>query len=287
MSLKTNKELLDRAKAEGYAVGAFNVNNIEQTIAALEAAEEEKSPIIIAVTEGAIKYAGEPFFFDAVPKMLKAAGVPASLHLDHGKKMEMIMKCVGKGFTSVMYDGSSLSFEANVAETRKVAEAAKARRVSVEGEIGRVGGVESGVSSAPGGDEELLTDPEEAKRFVELTGIDSVAVAVGTVHGMRKQTAKIDLDRISAIAALVTVPLVLHGASGAPDETCVEVVKRGIHKINIGTELQKSFARGVADFIASNPDVIDPRKILRPGMNTMKEAVRNKIRLFGSAGRAW
>ncbi|HOX28515.1 MAG TPA: class II fructose-bisphosphate aldolase [bacterium] len=284
MALRTNKELLDHAKANGYAVGAFNVNNLEQVIAVLETAEEEKAPVIIAITEGAIKYAGETFFFKAAPVMAADAKIPASVHLDHGGKFANIVKCVKGGFSSVMFDGSSLPFEENAGMTKKVVEVAHPVGISVEGEIGHVGGKEGGVD---GGNDEILTDPAEAKRFAEETGVDSLAVAVGTVHGMRTQTAKLDLGRISAISSVVAVPLVLHGASGVPDEVFDEVIARGIHKINIGTELQKSFSTAMRQFAGDNPKIIDIRKLFRPAIDGMKESVRTKIRLFKSNGKAW
>jgi fructose-bisphosphate aldolase class II len=285
MSLKNNKELQEHARANGYAVGAFNVNNIEQIRGVIETAVEEKSPVIVAVTEGAIKYGGWELFRAALPRMAAAAPVPVSVHLDHGAKYDNIVKSIIGGFSSVMYDCSTLPFERNAAEMRRVVEVARPAGVSVEGEIGHVGGAEGGVASS--GDDESLTEPEEAARFAELSGLDTLAVAVGTVHGMRKQTAKIDFERISAIAKVVKTPLVLHGASGVPDEAFNEIISRGITKINIGTEVQKSFSAGLRKFIAENPDAIDIRKLMKPAVEEMKEAVRTKIRLFKSNGKAW
>lgn len=284
MSLKNNRELQEHARANGYAVGAFNINNIEQIRGVVETAVEEKSPVIIAVTEGAIKYAGWEIFCAALPRIAAAAPVPVAVHLDHGNKFDTIVKCIVGGFSSVMYDCSTLPFDQNVAEMKRVVEMAKPVGISVEGEIGHVGGGEAGVS-APGGDE-ILTDPEEAARFAELSGLDTVAVAVGTVHGMRKQTAKLDLERISAIAKAVKIPLVLHGASGVPNEAFDEIISRGISKINIGTEVQKSFSAGLRKFAEENPDAIDFRKFAKPAVEEMKEAVRTKIRLFKSNGKA-
>jgi fructose-bisphosphate aldolase class II len=285
MSLKNNNELLEHAAAHGYAVGAFNVNNLEQIRGVIETAVEEKAPVIVAVNEGAIKHGGWPLFCEALPKMAVEVPVPVSVHLDHGSTFENVVKSIVGGFTSVMYDCSKLSFEENVAEMRRVVAVARSVGVSVEGEIGYVGGKEAG--AADSGDEKILTDPDEAARFTEASMVDSLAVAVGTVHGMRKQTAKIDLERVSAIAAVVKVPLVLHGASGVPDDVFEEIIRRGIRKINIGTELQKSFTAGVRGFLAGNPDAIDVRKVLKPGIDNMKEAVRMKIRLFKSSGKAW
>ena len=285
MSLKNNNELLKHAVAHGYAVGAFNVNNIEQIRAVLETAVEEKAPVIVAVTESAIEHGGWPLFCQALPMMAAEASVPVSVHFDHGTTFENVVKGIVGGFTSVMYDCSKLSFEENAAQMRRVVAVARAVGVSVEGEIGYVGGKEAG--AADSGDEKILTDPDEAARFAEASMVDSLAVAVGTIHGMRKQTAKIDLERVSAIAALVKVPLVLHGASGVPDDVFEEIIRRGIRKINIGAELQKIFTAGVREYLAENPDAIDIRKIFKPGIDNMKEAVRMKMRLFGSSGKAW
>jgi len=276
---------MEHAAAHGYAVGAFNVNNLEQIRGVIEAAVEEKAPAIVAVTEGAIKHGGWPLFCNALLRMAAEAPVPISVHLDHGGKFDNVVKSIVGGFTSVMYDCSTLSFEENAAEMRRVVAVARPVGVSVEGEIGHVGGKEAGVANS--GDEEVLTDPDEAAKFAESSMVDSLAVAVGTVHGMRKQTAKIDLDRVSAIAAVVKCPLVLHGASGVPNEVFEEVIRRGIRKINIGTELQKTFAAGVRAFLAENPDAIDVRKFLKPGIENLKEAARTKMRLFKSSGMAW
>lgn len=285
MSLKTNNELLEHAAAHGYAVGAFNVNNLEQIRGVIETAVEEKAPVIVAVTEGAIKHGGWPLFCEALPRMAAEAQAPVSVHLDHGGKFDNVVRSIVGGFTSVMYDCSTLSFEENAAEMRRVVAVARPVGVSVEGEIGHVGGKEAGAADT--GDEEILTDPDVAAKFAEASMVDSLAVAVGTVHAMRKQTAKIDLERVSAIAAVVKVPLVLHGASGVPDDVFEELIRRGIRKINIGTELQKCFTAGLREFLAANPNAIDIRKVLKPGMDNMKEAARTKMRLFKSSGKAW
>jgi ketose-bisphosphate aldolase len=285
MSLKNNSDLLNHAASHGYAVGAFNVNNIEQIRAVLETAVEEKAPVIVAVTESAVRYAGWPLFSKALTGMADAAPVPVSVHFDHGETFESVVMAIMGGFTSVMYDCSKLPLAENAAQMRRVVAVARTEGVSVEGEIGHVGGKNAGPAEVR--DEEILTDPDDAARFAEESMVDSLAVAVGTVHGMRKQTAKIDLERISAIASAVKVPLVLHGASGVPDDIFKEVIRRGIRKINIGAELQKSFTAGVREYLAENTDAIDIRKIFKPGIDNMKESVRKKMRLFGSSGQAW
>lgn len=284
MSLVNNKVMQEHAREHGYAVGAFNVNNVEQIHAVLETAAEEKAPVIVAVSEGAIKHGGWALFSKALPVMAAESPVPVAVHLDHGLKFENLVRAIVGGFNSVMYDCSTLPFDENVAELKRVVAMAHPVGVSVEAEIGHVGGKEGGVLQEG---EEVLTEPEEAVRYAEESGVDTLAVAVGTVHGMRKQTAKLDLERISAIAKVVKIPLVLHGASGVPDAVFEEIIARGITKINIGTELQKTFSAGMRKFMAENPDAIDIRKLLKPGIAAMKESVRTKIRLFKSNEKAW
>lgn len=305
--LVTNRELLDAAQAGGYAVGHFNINNMEFVQAITGAAEELRSPVIVAVSQGAIKYAG---FRNLVSLVTVAAGnvsVPISLHLDHGTDMGIIEQCITGGFTSVMIDGSHLSFEENIAVTREVVEKARPAGVSVEGELGRLAGVEDQISVAE--KDALFTDPERAEEFVAKTGVDALAVAIGTSHGAYKFKGepRLALDRLGEINARVSVPLVLHGASGVnqehvklaneygasltgtrgvPDESIREAVKRGICKVNIDTDMRIAFAAFVRKALAERPDVFDPRKILAPARDAVSEVVRGKIELFGSKSRA-
>lgn len=284
MVLVTNAYLLKKADEGGYAVGAFNANNMEMIQAIIETAEEEKSPVILQASQGAIKYAGLDMIVAMVKSCAERTKVPVSLHLDHGTDYEQNVRCLRAGFTSLMYDGSSKPFEENVATTKKIVDIAHIVGVSVEAEIGRVGGTEEHIVVSEV--EALMTDPGEAKKFVDLTGVDSLAVAVGTVHRMMTREAKLDFDRIAKIKKLVKIPLVLHGASGVPDDGVKKAVAAGIRKINIATELNKSFTNAVAKAIKDAPTEVDPRKMLTKGKEATKAAVREKMKLFNSCGKA-
>ena len=305
--LVTNKALLDAAREGGYAVGAFNINNMEFIQAILSAAAELRSPAIIAVSEGAIKYAGFDTLVSLVRVELEGKNIPVSLHLDHGKDMSVIERCISGGFTSVMIDGSHLPFDENVAVTKEVVGKAGPAGVSVEGELGRLAGIEDNVSVSE--QDALFTDPDEAKMFVERTGIDSLAIAVGTSHGAYKFKGepRLALDRISTIASLVDVPLVLHGASGVnqehvelansfgadiagargvPDEAITEAVKLGIAKVNIDTDMRIAFMAFLRKSLGEKKDNIDPRKYLGAAREAVVEVVRSKMKLFRSEGKA-
>ena len=282
--LVSSKELLLDAQKHGYAVGAFNTNNLEITHAIIRAAEAKKAPILIQISAGAIRYAGLDFLPMIARQAAMKASVPVAIHLDHGPSFELVMKALRVGFTSVMRDASKLPFEQNVAEVVKVVEAAHAVGVPVEAEIGKIGGAEEHVVVSER--EALMTDPDEAARFVEASGCDFLAVAIGNAHGFYKGEPKLDFDRLAAIREKVPVPLVLHGASGIPDEQIRKAVERGICKINIDTEIRYAFATTVRAFMEENPKQIDPRKILGPAIEAMQAVVERKIELFGSAGRA-
>ena len=302
----TNKDLLVPARRKAYAVGAFNVNNLEAVLAVYEAAVEEKSPAIIAVTPSAIKYAGLPYISRIAKTAAESAPVPMSLHLDHGEDFDTVSKCVSAGFSSVMIDGSHLKFEENIALTKRVVGLAHPKGVSVEAELGRLAGVEEKTVEEK---EAILTDPDNAKEFVDLTGVDSLAVAVGTSHGAYKfkAEAKLDFDRLKVISKKVSVPLVLHGASsvpkwiiekaskygaqlegakGIPEEHIQKAIGFGIAKINIDTDLRLAFTATVREVLTNSPKEFDPRKILGPAKEAMKQVVRGKMQLFGSSGKA-
>lgn len=304
--LVTNKDLLVPATHKGYAVGAFNVNDLEVVLAVAEAAVEERSPAIVAVTPSAIKYGGLAYLSKIVRTAAENSPVPMSLHLDHGEDFETTSKCVGAGFTSVMIDGSHLSFEDNVALTKKVVDVAHPKSVSVEAELGRLAGVEEKTVEEK---DAILTDPSVAKEFVERTGVDALAVAVGTSHGAYKFKAepKLDFERLKLIRKQVSVPLVLHGASsvpgwiiekatkygaklegakGIPEDNIKKAIALGIAKINIDTDLRLAFTAAVREVLANSPKEFDPRKILGPAKDAMKEVVKGKMRLFGSSGKA-
>jgi fructose-bisphosphate aldolase class II len=305
--LATNKELMAAARQGKYAVGAFNINNMEFLQAITGAAEELGSPVIIALSEGAIKYAGFRNIVSMVRLTAEEKRVPISLHLDHGKDMDVIARCIEGGFTSVMIDGSALPFEENIAVTAKVVERARSKGVSVEGELGKLAGIEDNVSVAER--EATFTDPAQAEEFVKRTGVDALAIAVGTSHGAYKFTgeANLALDRVSEIASRVKSLLVLHGASGVkqenvdlankfgasimgakgvPDAAIVEAIRRGISKVNIDTDMRIAFNAYVRKALSEKPEEIDPRKVLGPGREAVAAVVREKIKLFGSEGRA-
>jgi len=285
MGFVTNAFLLNKAQERRYAVGAFNMNNMEIVQAIVETADEERSPVILQASQGAIKYAGLDYILGISRVALEMATVPMSLHLDHGTDIVQVVKCIRSGFSSVMYDGSKLPLEQNMANTKKISEIAHMVGISIEGELGRISGVEDQISVAER--EAMMTDPDEAERFVNETQVDALAVSVGTVHGMRKREAALNIPLIEEIRKRVKIPLVLHGASGVPDGMVREAVKAGICKINIDTELRKAFTRGISIVLKEKPDEIDPRKILARAKLEMKEAVREKMRLFGCAGKAW
>jgi len=304
--LVTNRDLLFSAKRSPYAVGAFNINNLESLLAVVEAAVEEKSPVIVAVTPSAIKYGGLSYLAKIVKTAAEITPVPMSLHLDHGENFETVSKCVEAGFTSVMIDGSFLKFKENVALTKRVVDFAHPKGVSVEAELGRLAGVEESTVEEK---EAVLTDPNAAEEFVKRTKVDALAVAIGTSHGAYKFKAepKLDFERLSQIKKKVDLPLVLHGASsvpqwiiekatrygaelagakGIPEEHIKRAISLGIAKINIDTDLRLAFTATIREFLANSPKEFDPRKILGPAKEAMKEVVKGKMRLFGSSGKA-
>jgi len=283
MVLVSNKELMDKAYEEGYAVGAFNINNMEILQAIVSAAVEENSPVILAASTGAIKYAGMDYLVSMVRVAAQSVDIPMSLHLDHGPDFEWAMKCIRGGFTSVMIDGSKYPYDQNVALTRRVVESAHACGVPVEAELGRLVGVEDEISVTER--EAFFTDPEEARSFVEETECDSLAVSIGNAHGIYKGEPKLDFKRLEEIHEVVEVPLVLHGASGIPDHDITRATKHGISKINIDTELRLAFRDAVRKVVCET-DVYDPRKFAGPARDAMREVVRHKIRIFGSKDKA-
>ena len=305
--LVTGLEILSKARREGYGVGAFNTNNMEITQAILEAAEAKRSPVILALSEGALKYGGRELT-TMVREAARDASVPVAVHLDHGSSYETVLRALRYGFTSVMIDKSGEDFETNVRETRRVVEAAHAVGVSVEAELGRLAGIEEHV--AVDEKDALLTNPREAQLFVEQTGIDFLAVAIGTSHGPYKGKGKpfIDHERLVKIAGLLgkDYPLVLHGASGVPQELVrrfraaggeigdahgiapediQKAIAEGIAKINTDTDLRLAFTTRVREVLNDDPKVFDPRKILGPAREEMRKVVEARMDLFGSSGR--
>ena len=306
MALVPGLDILKAARAGGYGVGAFNTNDMEITQAILEAAEETRSPVIVAISEGGLKFGGR-LLVDIVKTLGSEVTVPVAIHLDHGSSFESCMRAIRYGFTSVMIDKSHEDEAENVRQTLRVVEAAHAVGVSVEAEIGRLVGVEEHVvvSEADG----ALTKPDEAHRFMDATGADSLAIAIGTSHGANKGKGRpfIDHERIKAIAALVPQPLVMHGASGVPealvarlnaaggsladasgirDDDVAKAVTEGIAKINTDTDLRLAFTARVREVLRDRPSEFDPRKILGPARDEMREVVKARMLLFGSAGKA-
>lgn len=282
--LVTSKELLLDAQKNNYAVGAFNVENMEMVMAVLAAAEEKQSPVIMQTTPGTVKYAGLDYFFANVRAAAERSKIPVVMHLDHGNSFELAMQAYRLGYTSIMIDGSKLPFEENIALTKAVTDAAHPGKIPVEGELGKVGGKEDDLDN--GVVENPYTDPQEAKEFVERTKVDSLAVGVGTSHGVYKGTPKVNMEVLNQIKEAVDVPLVLHGTSGVPDEQVIECVKRGICKVNYATDLRIAFTKGVKAFMAENPDEFDPKKYDAWGMEEVKKYVMQKIEVLGSTGKA-
>ncbi len=282
--LVTLRELMQDAEKNHYAVGAFNTNNMEIVQAIVESAHEEQSPVILQASQGALKYAGVDYIVAMVEAASKKTNVPIALHLDHGTDYDQIVMCVRTGFSSVMIDGSKRPLDENIKITQEIVKFAKTAGLSVEGELGRIGGTEDQISVTDR--EASMTIPAEAKRFCDETGVDALAVSIGNAHGQYKGKPELDFNRLREIKAIVDTPLVLHGASGIPGEDIQEAVKIGVSKINIDTEIRQAFHRSVKAFIEANPNEYDPRKILTPAKAEMKKVIIGKMRLFGSSNRA-
>lgn len=282
--LVNSKEVLEKAKEGKYAVPHFNINNLEWARFILEECEKEKSPVILGVSEGAKKYM---VGFHTVTEMVKAMvdelqiTVPVVLHLDHGSSVASCKEAIDAGFTSVMIDASKYSVEENIQMTKEVVEYAHQKNVTVEAEIGHVGGEEDGVA-----DELAYAKIEDAIRLAKETGIDSLAPALGSVHGIYKGEPKLDFQRMMEIKEKTNLPLVLHGGSGIPDELIKKSVTCGICKLNINTDLQIVWAKAVRSFLKENQLVYDPRKVIKAGEQAIKDKIDEKIRLLESNGKA-
>jgi len=279
MALVSSRELLLAAQRNGYAVGAFNAENMEMVQAIIEAAEELNAPVLVQTTPGTLKYAPPSAFAGLVSRLARGVKAPIALHLDHGNSLALAEQCAREGYTSLMIDGSLLPFNSNVTLTRSVV--AMACDLPVEAELGTVGGKEDDYEAKP-----QYTDPAEAADFVERTGISSFAVAIGTAHGVYKGIPKLDIDRLSEIRKVVEIPLVLHGTSGVPHDQVRACIERGICKVNYATELRIAFSDAVKANIAAKPDNFDPKKFLAAGRDAVKARVIELIRLCGSDGKA-
>ncbi|WP_045214966.1 class II fructose-1,6-bisphosphate aldolase [Desulfonatronovibrio magnus] len=306
MPLTSPKEMFDRAYDGKYAIGAFNVNNMEIIQGIIKAAEEEQSPLILQVSAGARKYAGQGYIIKLMEAALEEADLPIVLHLDHGQTFEICKEVIDGGFTSVMIDGSHLSFEENIALTKQVVEYAHDKNVWVEAELGRLAGVEDEVSS----EENVYTVPDEAAEFVERTGCDSLAIAIGTSHGAYKFKGepKLDFDRLETISSMLPrYPLVLHGASsvlpefvamaneyggqvadakGVPEDFLRKAATMGVCKINIDTDIRLAMTAVIRKFFKENPQEFDPRSYLKPARQAVKDMVQHKIKtVLGSSNK--
>ena len=308
MPLIGPKKMFEAAYAGQFAIGAFNVNNMEIIQGIMRAASEEKSPLILQVSAGARKYAGQTYIMKLVEAALtEDPSIPVCVHLDHGPSFEMCRDCIDGGFTSVMIDGSSLPFEENIALTKKVVEYAHPRGVWVEAELGRLAGIEEHVVS----EGHSFTDPDEAVEFVEKTSCDSLAVAIGTSHGAYKfkGEAKLDFPRLKTICEkLPNYPLVLHGASsvpqefvelcnkyggnvggakGVPEDMLREAARMGVCKINVDTDIRLALTASIRQFMVEHPEAFDPRQYLKPAREAVYKMVARKIRdVMGSSGKA-
>jgi fructose-bisphosphate aldolase class II len=323
MPLVTSKELLRQAQADGYAVGAFNANNMECVKAVVEAAEEERAPVILQVSQGAIKYAGLEVATNMVKTVAELASVPVVLHLDHGTSFDQNARCFYAGFTSLMFDGSAMPLEENIAISARICEMAHSAGVPVEAELGKIPVIEDFTSKAeveelrerPSAEqvqflreragakvEELMADPAQAETFVKRTGIDSLAAAIGSIHAMWDDIWPLRRDRIEALRKATDLPLVCHGSSGVittraqaqekgielrPNEcTLEEAVRIGVSKVNVATAVSMAFLKAAKAAFEKTPTEKDLRKILLPGQQAAKELVRSYIRLFGASGKA-
>ena len=309
MPLVTTKEMFKKSMEEGFAIGAFNVNNMEIIQAIIDAAEAQKSPVILQASSSAIKYARMNYLMKMVEAATQNSEIPVAMHLDHGPDFETCKMCVEAGFTSVMFDGSKYDFEENIRLTKEVVDYAHAHGVVVEAELGKLAGIEDDVNVFA--DDAMYTDPEQAKEFVERTGCDSLAIAIGTSHGAYKfkGEAKLRFDILAKIKEKIpNTPIVLHGAStvipelvetcnkyggnipgakGVPNEILNEASRLGVSKINVDTDLRLAMTASIRKVFAENPEAFDPRKYLLPAREKIQEVVEFKMKnVFGSTGKA-
>ncbi len=309
MSLVTTKNMFEKSIAEKFAVGAFNINNMEFVQGIMDAAAEENAPVILQTSSSAIKYARIPYLKKMIEAGLEEHDIPVALHLDHGPDFETCKLCVDSGYTSVMFDGSKYDFEKNIELTKQVVDYAHDHGVVVEAELGKLAGVEDDVNVAE--NDAMYTDPEQALEFVQRTGCDSLAIAIGTSHGAYKFKGepRLRFDILEKVKELMpNVPIVLHGAStvipeyvemcnkyggnmpgakGVPDEMLHEASKRGVSKINVDTDLRLAMTAAIRKVFVETPEQFDPRKYLGPGRDFIKETVKHKIRdVFGSSNKA-
>lgn len=282
MPLVTTEAMLLAAQAGHYAVGAFNVENMEMVQAAILAAQECRSPVILQTTPGTLKYAPPSLFFAMAADTAKGATVPVAIHLDHGESFAQASTAFRDGYTSIMIDGSKLSLDGNIALTKSVVQLCNPSRVPVEGELGKVGGKEDDLV----GDGVGYTDPQEAVRFVNETGISSLAVGIGTAHGVYATEPVLNIPLVSVLRDRVSVPLVLHGASGLSEAAVRACIAGGICKVNYATELRIAYTNAIRRYLQEDPKCIDPKKFGAPGKKAVQSLVMEKMMLCGCAGKA-
>lgn len=283
MKAVSGKELMEEAKRGNYAIGAFSAHTSEMVQGILEAAAEERSPVLIQIGQRAIRHCGFGTLVEAIRWHGRDIPVPVIIHLDHGKGYEQAIEAIQAGCTSVMYDGSHEPIEDNIATTRQVVRAARAARVSVEAELGKIAGVEDDLAV----DEEdaYYTDPEQALHFYRSTQVDTLAVSIGSAHGLYKSAPRLDIPRLRSISALLNIPLVLHGGSGIPDEQIRAAIDGGVRKINVDTELRAAYTAGLREALEAFGPGLDVYAYAAGGMRRMKEIVKAKMRLFGSSNQ--
>ena len=284
MNIVPLTHVLNKANEEGYAVGGFNINNLEFLQGIIEAADEVKAPLILQTSEGAMRYIGPDYVVGMVEAATKNVDIPVALHLDHGGSFEKVMECIRLGYSSVMIDGSHYPFEENIALTKKVVETAHSVGVSVEAELGKLGGTEDDVTVDE--KEATFTKPEEAVEFIERTNVDALAIAIGTAHGVYSGDPELDFERLEEINNKTDIPLVLHGASGVSDEDVRKAVSLGINKVNVNTAFQQAFSAKVRELMDDDPELYDPRKYCGPGREAIKAKVKEKIDILGSKNQA-
>ena len=281
MPLVNSKPIIEKAKRNKYAIGAFNIENLEMAQGVIFAAEEMKSPVICAVSQNALKYASAESYYSIVDAIAKQVSIPVALHFDHAENEETVIKALSSGFTSVMIDGSDLSFSENCVLTKRIVEMCKGFDVPVEGELGAIGGKTDERSYST----DLFTDPQAAVSFLENTKVDFLAVAIGTVHGISKSLPELDYVRLAEKNKLTDVPLVMHVASGLTDDQISKCISLGVSKVNIATELRIAYTNALRCYLKRNINEFDPRKYGEESRRAVMNVVKEKIKILGSAGK--
>jgi len=282
MPIVTTGQMLRDAQKGGYAVGAFNTDNMEILQAVIAAAVKLHSPVILQANPVIVEYAGLDYFFAMAKTAAKSADVPVAIHLDHGNSFDLAMKALRTGYTSIMFDGSHMDIHENTRITKSIVDACIPAGIPVEAEIGKVGGKEDKIDAGEG----EYTDVDEAADFADKTGVSSLAVAIGTAHGVYKGIPKLNYELLSRLRNALSIPLVLHGASGLPDEALTECIRRGICKINFATELRMAYTEGLKEFFAEKPESFDAKEYGRHAREKVMLKVMERIRICGSEGRA-